>query len=82
MEEAFSQIKSQGGIELESSYKYTAEDGRCAWKKSKATNVTVTGYTKVKKSESALQSAVTAGPLSIGVAANDAWQNQNSGVLS
>jgi len=44
--------------------------------------VTVTGYTEVKKSEAALQAAAAAGPLSIGVAANDAWQSYSSGVLS
>merc|ERR1711865_740583 len=57
------------GIAAESAYPYTATDGSC-----KASSVS--------KTNAALQSAITSGPVSITVDADNSWQSYRSGVLS
>jgi C1A family cysteine protease len=72
------------GIAAESSYPYTATDGSC-----KASSVSkalakgaVAGYKSVGKNNAALQSAITSGPVSVTVDADNSWQLYRSGVLS
>jgi C1A family cysteine protease len=72
------------GIAAESSYPYTATDGSC-----KASSVSkalakgaVAGYQSVGKNNAALQSAITSGPVSVTVDADNSWQSYRSGVLS
>jgi len=72
------------GIAAESAYPYTATDGSC-----KASSVSktlpkgaVAGYNSVGKTNAALQSAITSGPVSITVDADNSWQSYRSGVLS
>jgi C1A family cysteine protease len=72
------------GIAAESSYPYTATDGSCrASSVSKAlAKGSVAGYQSVGKNNAALQSAITSGPVSITVDADNSWQSYRSGVLS
>jgi C1A family cysteine protease len=72
------------GIAAESSYPYTATDGSC-----RASSVSkelaagaVSGYQSVGKNNAALQSAITSGPVSVTVDADNSWQSYRSGVLS
>merc|ERR1719436_1571444 len=78
-------IDSQSGSDdTESSYKYTARNGRCKFEKSKAfKDAKVTKYTDITKgSESELMDATaTVGPISVAVNANNAWQLYSGGVL-
>jgi C1A family cysteine protease len=72
------------GIAAESSYPYTATDGSCkASSVSKAlAQGSVAGYQSVGKNNAALQSAITSGPVSVTVDADNSWQSYRSGVLS
>jgi len=74
----------QTGIASESSYPYTATDGSCrASSVSKAlAKGSVAGYQSVGKNNAALQSAITSGPVSVTVDADNSWQLYRSGVLS
>jgi C1A family cysteine protease len=78
-------IDSQSGTDdTESSYKYTARNGRCKFEKSKAfKDAKVTKYTDITKgSESELMDATAnVGPISVAVNANNAWQLYSGGVL-
>merc|ERR1711998_800943 len=72
------------GIAAESSYPYTATDGKC-----RASSVskelpagTVAGYQSVAKTNAGLQSALNSAPVSITVDADNSWQSYRSGVLS
>lgn len=73
MDQAFSYIKDNKGIDTEDSYPYEAEDQKCAFK---AENVgaTDTGFVDVKsKDEDALKQAVgTVGPVSVAIDASHA----------
>lgn len=80
MDHAFAYVE-KNGLELESAYPYTATDGTCEWDKSKAQEV-VKGYTDVDASADALKQAVSGRPVSVGVAANSAWQMYSGGVVS
>jgi len=82
MDNAFKYIKAVGGLELESVYPYTAEDGQCKFDKSEA-KATVTGYVDVKsEDEDALKQAVaTVGPVSVAIDASHlSFQMYTSGV--
>jgi cathepsin L len=63
-----------------SSYAYTAKDGSC--KSGTASGVTVSGYNRVSKSDSALASALNAGAVTVLVYADSAFQSYSSGILS
>jgi len=82
MDQAFTYIKVNNGIDTEASYPYKAENGQC---KFDAANVgaTDTGFVDVKsKSESDLQSAVaTVGPIAVAIdASHMSFQLYRSGV--
>jgi C1A family cysteine protease len=81
MDDAFTWIKSNGGITDEASYPYTAKDGTC---KTGMTSVaTLKSFTDVKKgSEDDLMAALQTGPVSIAVDAQMGWQTYSGGVLS
>uniref|UniRef100_A0A8C4QDW2 Cathepsin L n=1 Tax=Eptatretus burgeri TaxID=7764 RepID=A0A8C4QDW2_EPTBU len=82
MDKAFEYIKNAGGLETETSYPYTARDGRCYFDLWYAMAV-CTGYTDIPTgSESALQQAVgTVGPVSVAIdATGSGFQMYTSGV--
>jgi len=78
-------IDSQSGTDdKESSYRYTARNGRCKFEKSEAfKDAKITKYTDITKgSESELMDATAnVGPISVAVNANNAWQLYSGGVL-
>lgn len=63
-----------------SSYPYTARDGTCS--SGTASGVTVTGYSRVSKSDSALASALGTSAITVLVYADSAFQSYRSGVLT
>jgi cathepsin L len=63
-----------------SSYAYTARDGSC--KSGTASGVTVSGYNRVSKSDSALASAMNQGAVTVLVYADSAFQSYQSGILT
>ncbi|GFO41743.1 cathepsin [Plakobranchus ocellatus] len=71
MDNAFTYIKENGGIDTESSYPYVGRDGKCRFSASDI-GANCTGYVDVKsKDESALQTAVAnVGPISVAIDAN------------
>jgi len=69
MDYAFEYVEAYG-IELESTYPYTAQDGTCAYNAS-ATQFKNTGYTNVaQNNEVALQTAVVTQPISVAIEAD------------
>jgi len=80
-------IQSQGehGLDTQTSYPYTAEDGTCDTTKTKDMEnicTTISGMNHVTASETALQEAAgTVGPITIGVAANGNWQRYGGGIF-
>merc|ERR1739845_126901 len=72
------------GIAAESAYPYTATDGSCRASSVSKTLAAgaVAGYQSVGKNNAALQSAITSGPVSVTVDADNSWQSYRSGVLS
>lgn len=83
MDNAFTFIKQNGGIDTESSYPYTAEDGTCVQNKSNFA-ATDKGYVDIKAgSEADLQAAVhDIGPISIGFDAEENFQLYDGGVFT
>jgi cathepsin L len=82
MDDAFSYIKSNQGIDTEASYPYTARDGKCAFKKENI-GATDTGFTDIKQNdESDLEAAIaTVGPISVAIDASKmSFQFYKSGV--
>jgi cathepsin L len=81
MDYAFQYVESQG-IELESVYPYTAEDGTCAYKASSVVFKN-TGYTDVTSNNvKAFMTAIALQPVSVAVEADQpAWQLYSSGVV-
>lgn len=83
MDSAFEYVKSNGGIDTEESYPYTAVDGdSCLYKAANNAGVN-TGYKDVQaKSESALRDAVEkVGPVSVAIdASNWSFQMYTSGI--
>jgi len=71
MDNAFSYIKQNGGIDTEKSYPYKGTNGKCHFKKADI-GANDTGYVDVKaKDENALQEAVaTVGPISVAIDAS------------
>jgi len=81
MDNAFRYIKSNGGIDTEASYPYTASVGKCKYTVANR-GATVSGYSDVSAgSESALLNAVAKGPVSVAIdASHNSFQLYSSGV--
>jgi C1A family cysteine protease len=80
MDNAFTYLETNA-MELETAYPYSAVDGTCTWKKSLG-KVTVVGFTDVKTTSEDLAAAISTGPVSVAVAANDYWQMYSGGVAT
>jgi len=82
MDYAFEYVEANG-IELESTYPYTAEDGTCAYSKSSVV-FTNTGYTDVAtNNEVALATAVAQQPTSVAIEADQSvFQLYTKGVIT
>jgi len=80
---AYAYLIGAGGIESESSYPYTAEDGTCKFKKSEVVGkISSWKYATTEGDETTLQNnLISWGPLSICVDA-EYWQDYTSGVLT
>lgn len=78
MDQAFSWAESHK-IVTEDSYPYRGVDQSCGAEGGQWSPV---NYTDVDSTDAALESAVAQQPVSIGVAANSAWQLYTGGVLS
>jgi len=84
MDQAFTYIQENNGIDTESSYPYEAVDQKCRFK-SADVGATDTGYTDVaQQDENALQSAIaTVGPISVAIdASHSSFQLYKSGVYN
>jgi len=82
MDWAFAYVVSQGGIDTEASYPYTAKDGTCHYNAADV-GAKIASYRDVQAgSESALQNAVaTVGPISVAIdASHSSFQFYNGGV--
>ncbi|XP_054909511.1 cathepsin L.1 [Poeciliopsis prolifica] len=82
MDNAFTYIKANGGIDTEDSYPYEAENGQCRYNPQNV-GATCTGYVDVSEgNEDALKEAVaTIGPVSVGIDASHlSFQLYSSGV--
>jgi cathepsin L len=82
MDNAFKYIKSNGGIDTESSYPYEGKDGKCRFNSS-SVGATDTGFVDVTAGdESKLQEAIaTVGPVSVAIdASHNSFQLYKSGV--
>ncbi|XP_003742440.1 cathepsin L1 [Galendromus occidentalis] len=71
MDQAFTYIKKNGGIDTEAAYPYTGSDGTCRFLENKV-GATVSGFVDVKSGdENALKEAVaTVGPISVAIDAS------------
>ncbi|XP_078603227.1 cathepsin L-like peptidase [Branchiostoma floridae x Branchiostoma japonicum] len=84
MDLAFEYIETNGGIETEKSYPYTAMDGSCKFNPAKVF-ATMTGYVDVPEGdEHALKQALaTVGPISVGIdASHSSFQFYHEGVYN
>ena len=81
---AWRYVMKEGGLCTESAYPYTAQDGRCEDSSCGTKYDVPTGYNKVTAdSESALQSAVNSGCVSIAIEADQfSFQYYSGGVLT
>jgi cathepsin L len=84
MDQAFDYIKSNKGIDTESSYPYTAQDGSC---KFKAANVgaTDTGFVDITSGdeEALTTAAATIGPIAVAIdASQSSFQFYNDGIYT
>nr|ADC52431.1 cathepsin L2 cysteine protease [Pinctada fucata] len=82
MDDAFTYIKANNGIDTEASYPYKARDGKCEFK-SADVGATDTGFVDIKtKDEEALKQAVaTVGPISVAIdASHMSFQLYRTGV--
>ncbi|EPS57605.1 cysteine proteinase, partial [Genlisea aurea] len=84
MDNAFAFIIKNGGIDTESDYPYTAQDGTCNKVKLNTKVVTISGYVDVTpNSESALQAAVANQPVSVAIDAGGlSFQLYTSGIFN
>jgi len=84
MDQAFQYIISNGGITTEANYPYTAMDGTCNSTAAANIAATIGGYTDVNSGDqNSLLAAVTIGPVSVAIEADQAcFQFYSSGVLS
>lgn len=84
MDQAFDYIKKNNGIDTESSYPYTAQDGTCHYSKANE-GATCTGHVDVASGdEVALQKAVaTVGPISVAIdASQPSFQQYQGGIYN
>lgn len=84
MDQGFTYIKNNGGIDTEDSYPYTGKDDKCAFDKANI-GATLTGFVDVKsKSEADLIEALaTIGPISVAIdASHMGFQLYKSGVYN
>jgi len=83
MTQAMDYIISNGGIDTESSYPYTAQDGTCNYNAANAGS-TLSSYNNVASGdEGALQTSVYTGPTSVAIdASQSSFQFYSSGVYS
>jgi len=83
MTQAMQYIISNGGIDTEATYPYTAQDGNCQWNPSNS-GATLASYVNVNSGdESDLQQKVWTGPTSVAIDASQAsFQMYTSGVYS
>ncbi|KAN0026226.1 hypothetical protein ACTFIV_007210 [Dictyostelium citrinum] len=81
MNDAFEYIISNGGIDTEQSYPYQAVQGQCQYKASNS-GATLSSYKTVTAgSESSLESAVNANPVSVAIdASHQSFQLYTSGI--
>jgi hypothetical protein len=82
-ETAYQYVKGAGGIELDSDYPYTSgggQTGSCKFNSGRIA-ITINGYQSVSRGESALKTAMNAGPASLCLAASS-WQSYSGGILS
>jgi len=82
-ETAYQYVKGAGGIELNSDYPYTSgggQTGSCKFNSGRIA-VSINGYHSVSRGESALKTALNAGPASLCLAASS-WQSYSGGILS
>jgi cathepsin L len=82
MDQAFTYVEKNGGIDTEAAYPYEAQDEQCEFNK-KTVGATVTSFTDVKSGdESALKSAAAnIGPISVAIDASSfMFQFYSSGV--
>jgi cathepsin F len=78
-DQAYVYIKNVGGIEADSSYPYTAFDGKCKFDKTKVV-ASVTGCTYLSTNEDTIRDTLYQhGPVSVGINAGD-MQFYNSGI--
>lgn len=84
MDQAFTYIKNNGGIDTEESYPYEGRDGKCRFNKDNV-GATVTGFVDIKSgSEEDLTDALaTVGPISVAIdASHIGFQLYKSGVYN
>jgi cathepsin L len=83
MDDAFKYEKANGGLCSEAEYPYTAKNGACKASSCGTKYDPITGYTDVSSdSETSLETAVTAGPVSVAIEADQtAFQHYSSGIL-
>ncbi|WVZ78824.1 hypothetical protein U9M48_026474 [Paspalum notatum var. saurae] len=83
MDNAFRFVISNGGIDTEDDYGYTAQDGQCDLNKKKKKVVTINSYGLVpRNNENALQMAVAQQPVSVAIEAGGfAFQHYVSGIF-
>ncbi|OVA16492.1 Granulin [Macleaya cordata] len=67
MDYAFEWVINNGGIDTESGYPYTAQDGTCNITKVETKVVTIDGYEDVAQEENALLCSVVNQPISVGI---------------
>jgi hypothetical protein len=82
-ETAYQYVKGAGGIELDSDYPYTSgggQTGSCKFNSGRIA-ISINGYQSVSRGESALKTAMNAGPASLCLAASS-WQSYSGGILS
>jgi hypothetical protein len=84
MDDAFKYIISNGGLDTEADYPYTARDGVCNSAKQSKHAASITGFTDVPaNSETQLAAAVALGPVSVAIEADQSgFQSYTSGVFS
>ncbi|KAK7092520.1 procathepsin L-like [Littorina saxatilis] len=83
MDNAFTYIKKNKGIDTEESYSYSGINGRCRFKQA-SIGATDTGFKDISRSEDALQMAVSeVGPISVAMdASHKSFQLYKKGVYS
>jgi len=83
MTQAMQYIISNGGIDTESSYPYTAQDGTCSYNSANRGS-TLSSFSNVASGdEGALQTSVYSGPTSVAIdASQSSFQFYSSGVYS